>query len=106
VKAEAATSFLLPVTCCLFILILPFFLRFIDQTLGTKFAIQFGVITRHPLLKTPAAISDLMFLTRDHSFLIRMGSTSQHNKDGFYHTFRNKENGFVAGFSHYISLYI
>jgi len=73
-------------------------LKFIDQTLGSKFAVQSWVITGHPLLKTLSAVSDLIFLTRDHPFSIRMGSAGRHNNNVLYHTFQNKEKRFVESF--------
>jgi hypothetical protein len=59
----------------IFFLELPFFLGFIDQTLGTKLAIKFRVSTGNPLLKTFRAVSDLMFLTGEHPFPVRMVAT-------------------------------
>jgi hypothetical protein len=69
--------------------------------LGSKFTVQAGVITGYPFLKTLSAVSDLMFLTREGPFPIRMVSEGGHNKNIFYHTFQDKEKGFGAGLSQF-----
>jgi len=53
----------------------PFFLRFVDQTLRTEFAIKIRIITGYPWLKALPAVSDLMFLAGKHPFPVRMVST-------------------------------
>jgi hypothetical protein len=72
------TSRLLPMAFFLFFF--PFFLRFVNQTLGAKFAVEFGIATRYPFLKTWQAISNQMLLTGKDPFSVRMVSTLGHMK--------------------------